>query len=391
MTEHSQRLHALLSPSGATRWMNCTPSARLEDKSGIPDSSSPFAEEGTLAHEFGDIGIRRDNRMITKARYLKERKVLEENEFYSDEMDEEVQKYIDYVNQQFKVAKKKTKGAKLSVEQRVDLSYYIEEGSGLNDVIIIGDGTMEVIDLKYGKGVRVDAKENPQLMLYGLGALRANDILYDIHNVRLTIVQPRLDSISSWEISAEALREWGETEVRPKAEMAYAGEGDAKPGAWCRWCKVKPVCRAFNDMNLEVVKHDFADPQLLTDEEVVDIFERIPQIRDWAESVSAYMLSKALEGKDWDGYKLVEGRSMRRWADEEAVVSELTNQGLKQDEIMDSKLKSIGKIEKHLGKVKFEKILSPLVIKPEGKPTLVPESDKRSPLNTIDRIKQDFN
>ena len=373
--DHGARKHALLSASGASRWINCTPSPRLEEN--FADNTTSYAAEGTLAHEFAELGLRLAIKQISKKEYNASVSQFLKNPLYSDEMEDEVQKHIDYVLQQFTEAKRLTKDALLLIEEKVDLTYFIEDGFGTCDDVIIADGTMEVIDLKYGKGVRVSAEDNSQLKLYALGALRAHELMYDIHTVRMTIVQPRLDSISSWEMSAKDLNAWGEDIVKPKAELAYAGEGEQIPGEWCRFCKAKARCKALANQSMEIAKHEFADPMLLTDEELIEAYKIAPQIQDWINGISEYLLTEAINGKKWPEYKLVEGRSNRQWIDTEKVEEKLKENNFKESDFLVSKLAGITAIEKLVGKSNFGPLLNDLVVKPQGKPTLVPESDKR--------------
>lgn len=379
------RAHALLSASGASRWLNCTPSARLEEY--FSETTSIFAAEGTLAHGFGELGLRKAIKLITLRKYNSEVKKLKLLELYNPEMDTEVQKYVDFVLGQYNVAKKQTKDAVLLIEEKVNLTEYIEKGFGTCDANIIADDVLEVIDLKYGKGVKVDADENPQLKLYGLGALSLYDMMYDIKTVRLTIIQPRLDHISTWEISVEDLRSWGESIVKPKAEQAYEGKGLQRAGTWCKWCKAKARCATLASQNLKVAKHEFKNPHLLTDPQILEVYKQVPVISDWIKAVGDYLLKEALGGKAWEGYKLVEGRSNRKWKDEDKVKEVLE---LYEDiEILNTKLKGIGDIEKLVGKANFNELLGALIVKPAGKPTLVEKSDKR-PAMGIEQAKEDF-
>jgi hypothetical protein len=373
---HKDRKHALLSASGASRWLNCTPSARLEEK--FEDSAdSPYAAEGTLAHEFGELGLKKAMKLITLAQYNKKYKELQKSEHYSAEMDTEVEKYVTFCLEQFNVAKKDCPGAEMLIEEKVDLTEFIEDGFGTCDNNIIADIILEVTDLKYGRGVKVFADENEQLMLYGLGALRLYDLCYDIHTVKLTIFQPRLDHYSSWEISVEDLENWGETVVKPKAKLAYAGEGLQCAGDHCRWCKAKAKCGTLASHNTRLAKHEFQDPHLLTDDLLLKVYEQIGMLTDWANAVSTHILKEALAGKKWKGYKLVEGKSNRKWVDEEKIKEKLIDEGYKSDKILNTKLKGIGDIEKLVGKKEFPALLGEWVDKPQGKPTLVVESDKR--------------
>jgi len=384
---HSERKHALLSASGASRWMNCTPSARLEEHF-VEEESSIYAEEGTLAHEFGDLALKKYAGLITTRKYGAEVKKLKTNELYSPEMDGEVQKYVDLVVEQFRTAQKHTSDAVLSIEERLDLTSYIENGFGTGDAIIIADGTLQIIDLKYGKGIKVDAENNPQLMLYGLGSLEANELFYDIHTVEMSIVQPRLDHYSTWKISAEALKAWANKEVKPAAVKAYAGEGLQNAGYWCTFCKAAPRCSTLASANMKLIDDEFSDPHLLKDVHMVEIFNKSSQITKWINAVAGYMLKEALSGKDWPGLKLVEGRSVRKWRDEHEVMELLSEYD--DTQILNVKLKGIGDIEKLLGKKQFAEALNDVIIKPEGSPTLVNKSDPRQELNNAENDFKDL-
>lgn len=384
---HASRKHALLSASGASRWMGCTPSARLEEK--FPDKTSEYAEEGTLAHEMADLELRHKLARISDKVYASELKKLKKHRLYGADMDGEVEKYVTIVLEAYQEALARTPDAVLLLEQRLDFSHLVEKGFGTGDVVIIADGVVEVIDLKYGRGVQVDAPNNPQLMLYGSGALREYELLYDIQSIKLTIVQPRKNHLSSWEISAEDLESWGEEQVRPKAEAAYLGDGEQTPGDWCKFCKAKHVCRALAEQNMALAKYDFRDPQVLSDEELLAIFKQLPVFSDWANSISSYILDEALKGKQWKGYKIVEGRSVRKWLDDEKVIDKLKEEGFEADKFMVAKLAGIGAVEKLVGKGKFPAMMQDLIIKPQGAPTLVEESDKR-PAMGLAQAKEDF-
>jgi hypothetical protein len=392
-TNHSTRKHALLSASGATRWMNCTPSARLEDKflesKGNKEPDSPYAKEGTLAHEFGDVRLRLLNGEIDDKVAQQEFIKLRANEFYTDEMEEEVDKYVTYVWETLLSSQRTTPGAELIIEKRFDFSHIVENGFGTGDATIISDCVMDVQDLKYGKGIKVDADNNPQLMLYGLGALREFDLSYEIHTVRLTVVQPRLDHISAWDISVADLEEWGEKQVKPKAKKAYKGEGKKHAGEWCKWCKVKAMCDTLAEENIKLAQHDFKDAHLLTEKQILAVYKQIPMLTDWAKSVEKYVLDEAVKGKSWPGYKVVEGRSIRKWTDEDKIKELLKEEGFTEEEYLKMSLEGIGKIEKLLGKVDFKEKLNPFVNKPQGKPTLTSQNDKR-PAMGIEQAKEDF-
>lgn len=372
--------HAFLSASGASRWLNCTPSARLEEE--FPDSTSSFAEEGSLAHAFAENSLLFELKQIDTAAFLATGAKLRLSEYYSYEMETEVQKYVDYVLERFSEAKARTKDAVILIEQKVDLSFVIEEGYGRNDAIIIADGDLLVIDLKFGKGVRVEAENNSQLKLYGLGALVEYELMYDIRNVCLAIVQPRLDSISEWMIPAFELQEWGEKVVKPKAKLAFAGEGLQQAGDWCKWCKAKARCATLAAMNVKLESYEFKGPNFLTDKQLIEVYEKSALLVEWSNAVAEYILKEALNGKKWPGYKLVEGRSVRKWANEEEIEKALKAQNWTDADIMNIKLKGIGDIEKLIGKAEFNKLLGAYVEKPQGKPTIAPISDKRPEFNS---------
>lgn len=385
--EHTNRSHALLAASRASRWMNCPPSARLEEKM---DESAPskYAEEGTLAHELAEMTLRARFRLSPAGLCTKEIRGLKKNPLYSDEMEKYLDVYLDYVTEQYRVALHTTPDAVVLLEERLDFSRWVEQGFGTGDAIVIADGTMEVIDLKYGKGVEVFAENNPQLMLYGLGALEAFDMLYGIDTVKLTIVQPRQERIDSWSISTEALYTWGDEEVKPKAALAYEGKGETKCGYWCKWCRVKPLCAKMAEANLDLAKDEFKDPQLLSEDRLVEVFTQLPMLKDWAESVAEYLLKQAIAGKEVPGYKVVEGRTQRKWADE-AQVREILSVDHDPSEFMVTKLAGIPAIEKLLKK-DFQPLLGDLVVTPQGSPTLVPLSDKRPAMNGLSQAKAEF-
>jgi len=383
---HSQRAHALLSASGASRWIACTPSPRLEES--FENKSSSFAEEGTLAHEFAELNLKYDLGLDSYEYLDGQLENQRTHAAYTDDMEEYVQKHVDYVIQQFTEAKRLTPDAVLLIEQKVDITHLIEEGFGTCDVIIIADGVLEVIDLKYGMGLRVSAENNSQLKLYGSGALEAYDMLYDIHTVRLTITQPRLDAISSWEISAEDLRQWGEEVVKPKALEAYAGKGEQVTGDHCQFCKASARCKAQADLAAETAKADFTDAKLLTDAELVEIYKNIPNVSKWFKTIEQFMYDEAMAGKAWPEHKLVDGQSRRGWTDEEEA-KKILNEDYEYENYTTTKLKGIGDIEKLVGKKEFPTLLGEVVAFKKTAPSLVHESDKRPALGN-DEAKSDF-
>lgn len=387
--DHSSRAHALLSASGASRWLNCTPSAKLEDMHGEKTTSS-YAAEGTLAHELSELFISHDLlKTISDDDFNLRFEEIMSNELFSDEMLDMVPVYVDYCTTEFVAAKEQNSFATLEIEQKLDLTEFVPESFGTADCIIINDSIIEVIDLKYGKGVPVYAQHNKQGMLYALGALRKYDTLYDIETVKITIVQPRINNISTWEISVEKLLEWANSELKPKAELAFNGEGELVAGEWCKFCSVKNKCRALYEEQLKIAKYEFQGPEFLTDDEISDVLTRSPQFIEWINSVTEYAQKRAIEhNKIWPGFKLVAGRSIRKWADEDKVVEAIFSRlpEATEDQVFSTKLKTITDIEKTFGKKRVAEILDDVIVKPEGKPTLVPNSDKRPALGIEDAI-----
>lgn len=369
--------HAVLSPSAASRWLACTPSARLELQ--FPDTAGDFAKEGTLAHEIGETLLQFATAQIELDEETKRLDVAKKSPFYCDEMLDYADGYASFVWERFQVAQQTTSDAVLRIEEKIDLTAYVPEGFGTGDAVILADGTMEIIDLKYGKGVRVSSENNKQMMLYALGMLDMFGYMYAVKKVRMTIYQPRLDNISEWEMDAAELEAWGLNELQPRAEMAFEGSGEFVPGAHCRFCRAKAQCRALAEKNIEVAKHESDDPALMTPEEVAAVLAEVDGIKNWITAVEEYALQAALDGKQFPGFKLVEGRSNRKYANEEAVAKKLTDNGYQAAAIFEpAKLKTITNMEKAITKKAFTVLLSDLIIKPQGKPTLVPADDKRA-------------
>lgn len=386
---HENRPHALLSASGSSRWINCTPSAKLEEKYG-KQTTSVYAQEGTLAHEISELYIKHDIlHSIDAEEFSHQLEMLMENELFNEEMLSVIPIYVDYCASEYKSAKSQNSEAIMEIEQKLDLTEYVPESFGTADCIIISDGTIEVIDLKYGKGVPVYADANRQLMLYGLGALRKFDVMYDIQNIKLTIVQPRINNISTWQISVKDLMHWAETELKPAAKLAFEGKGEIKAGSWCKFCSVKNQCKALAEQQLEIAKYEFKKPEFLSDDEISDILKRAHKFIEWINSIEEYAQTEAYNGnKVWPGFKVVEGISRRKWVDEEKVIDTLYSRfpELSDDQIFDTKLVSISQIEKLLGKKTVQEKLGDVIIKPQGKPTLVPDTDKRPSIGIEDAI-----
>ncbi len=373
--------HAMLSASSSHRWLPCTPSVKLEKQ--FENKTSTAAEEGTLAHELGELNLRHQLEEITKRVYdNKVKKLITDNELYSADMPDYVEVYTDVCMEKVSAAKATTPDAIAIVEQKLDFSEWVPEGFGTGDFVIIADGTMEICDLKYGKGVPVSAIGNSQMRLYALGAITEFGFLYDIQKVKMTIIQPRLDSISSDDITVDELIKWADEYVRPRAELAIKGEGELCAGEHCKFCKAQAICKAKADYNMELAKYEFAESKLLSQEEVADILGRVDDFVSWATKIKEYALDQALSGVEYPGYKVVEGRSNRKWADEKKVGEILLEQGFLENIIYTKKLTGISNMETAIGEKEVQRLLGDYIEKPQGKPTLVPESDKRPVFNS---------
>lgn len=363
--------HAILSASGAYRWLKCTPSARLERQ--FKDEQSPYAAEGTRAHAAAE-------QLLTKELFP-DRKVAEPK-FDDKEMEIAVKRYVDICMEKVIAARKRTPDADIQVEARVDFSRWVPEGFGTGDMVIVADDTLEIVDLKYGKGVPVSAEGNPQMRLYALGAYEANSILYDIKTIRMTIVQPRLDSVNSDEMSIEDLIAWGDS-IKDTAKLAYDGEGECQAGDHCGFCKARHLCRALSNACLdEFYKHGGKKTSLLLDTEVAEVLDMADMIIKWAKDVQNYAFDQAVnDGKNWPGYKLVEGRSSRKITNAEAAAQALLDADFTAEDIYKpQELRGITDLTKLVGKKKLTDTIGQFIEKPPGKPTLVPLSDKRAPL-----------
>lgn len=386
-TSVQERKHALLSASSAYRWLRCTPSAVAEDA--VPDQSSDFAKEGTLAHAMGAKALKETLGMDFSAE-LEEMQMLKE--YHTGEMDEYVAGYVEFVLSTLRCVREEaarlgTATPELAVERRLDFSDYVPDGFGTGDAVIVGARRLEIIDLKYGKGVAVDARENPQMKLYALGAVSAYDYAYDIEEVRMTIYQPRLGSVSSWSLPMADLVRWAEETVAPLAAVAVRGLGVRQSGEWCKFCRVKGSCPRLADdaLRLWAFSPDAAE---LSPFDFASILPKLPAISDWAEAVKERALGDALAGKRIPGFKLVEGRSVRKITDPGKVAEALLeNAGVENLKVWRPReLKTITELEKLVGKKAFAEIAGEWISKPKGKPTLVEESDKRKAIDPSDEF-----
>jgi len=362
--------HAILSASGAHRWLHCPPSALLER--GFTDNTSEAAAEGSAAHALAEYKLRRALKMRSKKPV---------SQYDCEEMDENTDAYVQYVMELIGQAK----DPKVMIEQRLDFSRFVPDGYGTGDCLIIDVNTLQIVDLKYGSGVLVEAENNPQLMLYALGALEIFDGIYDINTVSMTIFQPRRENICTFVMTKDALYQWANDVLKPIAQLAYKGKGEYHPGEHCQFCRAAIRCRARAEEKLRLAALEFALPPLLSDDEISEILSQLDDLTTWANTIKEYALHAALSGKRWDGYKLVEGRSNRRYINEEAVAQAAKEAGY--TDVYRQSLLTITEMEKYLSKPKFNEILGDLVVKPPGKPTLVPVTDKRPEINTA---KNDF-
>lgn len=371
--------HAYLSASAAARWGNCPGSAHLATL--FPESHSLAASEGTLAHELAELMIGEKDLGDLPARVDK---------FYQEHPDlpgnfkvmkSIIEPYVDFVRAEFMKTKKEDGATVLSTEERVDFSEYVPEGFGTSDVIIVGDNKIEVIDLKYGKGVAVSAENNPQIRLYALGAIAAYDLVYDFHNVEMVIYQPRLDSVTSEIMSVEDLKAWAEEFIKPAAQEAMSDNPSYHPGEWCQshFCPAAGSCRARAEYFLALERHAGKEPGLLTDEELADCLTRVDALGDFSKRLGEYCLNEALSGHAIPGWKIVEGRSVRKYTDEDQVAEVLKKNGYEEALLYERSLLGITKMEGLLGKKAFKQILESagLVHKPAGAPKLAPDADKR--------------
>lgn len=386
----------MLSASGASRWMNCTPSARMEEElreSGLKEVSSDFAAEGTLAHEISELDLRIalyvgfSGEGSDYRKWKKQRTDLTKHRLYKSEMENYVSEYVEFCLERFSIAKKLYPSAICIIEGRADFSQWVDGGYGTSDFTVVCPAYIEVIDLKYGKGVQVFADENAQLRLYGLGMLSMYDLAFDFEKVRVTIVQPRLHHIDSEESNVPWLLSWADTYVKPAADKALKGEGECVVGDWCRWCKAKPVCRTIAEVALSTAKKEFKDLKTLSDKEKVKMYKLEKTIRSWIESLSEHMHATALKGTKYEGLKLVRGRGRRQWVDEEKAIGTLSLLVENPENLTKTKLASLTTIESMVGKKEFKSL--GLTTMSEGAIRLVPEEAKGEPIG-LEEARKDF-
>lgn len=367
--------HAYLSASASHRWLSCPPSAKLCAE--IRDEASPYAQQGTDAHELCEFKVLR-----ALGKNVKD--PTKSLDFFDTEMDNCTDEYCSYVMEQYEKAKQTCKDPIVLVEQRLDFSKWVPDGFGTGDCLIVADKVLQIVDFKYGLGILVEAENNPQMMCYALGALDIYDGIYDIETVEMTIFQPRRENISTFSISKEDLLNWADTFLAPTAQLAYNGEGEFHAGDHCQFCKVKATCRKRAEHNMALATYDFEIPAMLEESEIAEILPKIDNLIAWTNDVKEHALQQALSGVSYKGFKVVEGKSNRKYTDEQAVASIVKNNGF---DPYEKKVLGITAMTSLLGKKKFDELLGGMVAKPPGKPTLVPESDRRPALETA---KEDF-
>jgi len=367
-----ERQHALLSASSSSRWLKCTPSARLEER--FPEVSTEYAEEGRLAHEIAELKLKKiyTDPMGTR-KYNSEMKKLQENPLYKEEMQGYTNDYADYIAG---IVHSFDSQPYVALEKRIDYSNYAPEGFGTGDCIIIGCKTLHVIDFKYGAGVPVSADKNTQMMLYALGAYETYSLLYDIQNVKMAIFQPRLDSLSEYELSIGALLGWG-ISIKEPAQMAFDGKGEYVPGDHCGFCRANAICSKRTKYFIELEEHEFAEPPILNNKQVGEILIKAQNLVRWVKKLEDYALSECLKGNEIDGWKSVEGRSNRAFIDIDKAFETLKANGIDEVMLYERKPITLTATEQLIGKKKFNELLTDYVDKPPGKPTLALVSDKR--------------
>ena len=377
--------HALLSPSAAERWFECPPSVRLTEN--IPDVETEYAKEGSLAHAIAELKLKKINdKGLTARKFNAEMKKLKADPLYKEEMQGYTDDYVDFIKEQMYSW---DSPPSMAVEQRIDVSAYVPDGFGTSDCVLIGGDTLHVIDFKYGKGVVVEAENNKQMMLYALGAWLNYNLIYDIKKVKMTIYQPRVNNVDTWECSLDFLKTFA-LEISAKAEQAYKGEGEFKAGSHCQFCKVKATCRTRAEANLELTKYDLKDPQLLSLDEIGEILKKAQDLSKWADDLKDYALSQSLAGNMVAGWKAVHGRGSRSFTNTDEAIKILIDKGIAEELLYERKILTLAQMEKVVGKKDFNAMVGDLIVMSTGKPTLVVESDKREAITNVIKAEDEF-
>lgn len=377
-----EKKHALLSASSSHKWLECPPSARLEEQ--FPNKTSEYMEEGTLAHEIAEFKVRSYFlEAISKTAYTRKLNKLKKSEFFNEEMLRHTDTYLEYIKEE---AMETNTRPFIAVEQKIDYSKYVPEGFGTADCVLISSNTLQIIDFKYGKGVKVDAEDNPQLKLYALAALEQFGMFYDIKDIKLSIVQPRIDNISEYILLKSELVDWGNNVVIPQAQKAFMGLGEFKQGEHCRFCRAKGACEFRAKENMKVVEkiYKIEDKAVtgsfcLSNEEIGEMLTKTEGVEDWIKDLKDYALSLLLIGKNIPGYKAVEGKSNRKIADLDKAFEILKASGVDEALLYERKPLTLTQLEKAIGKKEIAKTIGDFIEKPKGAPTLAKETDKREP------------
>ena len=377
--------HALLGPSSAARWIACPPSAKLCEQ--FEDVESEYAKEGSLAHEIAELKVRKlIDPGLTSRKFTTSMKKLKDKELYQEEMQGYTDEYVEFIQEQMYSY---STTPHISVEQRVDFSQYVPDGFGTADCILIANDTLHIIDFKYGKGVPVNVENNAQLLLYALGAYLAYEMIFPIEHIKMSIVQPRLNNIDTWECSLDYLLEFAKI-AQEKAAMALKGEGNFNCGEHCRFCKAKAVCRERANANLELAKYEFKAADQLTLEEIGQILEKAKDLAKWADDLKDYALSESLKGNEVPGWKAVNGRGSRSFTNTDEAIKVLVNNGIAEELLFERKYLTLAQIEKTVGKKEFNNLVGDLIVMNVGKPTLVEISDKREAITNKIKAEDEF-
>nr|DAY11136.1 MAG TPA: Protein of unknown function (DUF2800) [Caudoviricetes sp.] len=377
--------HALLGPSSAARWIACPPSVKLCEQ--FEDVESEYAKEGSLAHEIAELKVRKlIDPGLTSRKFTAAMKKLKEKELYQEEMQGYTDEYVEFIQEQMYSY---PTTPHIAVEQKVDFSEYVPDGFGTADCILIANDTLHIIDFKYGKGVPVSVENNAQLLLYALGAYLAYEMIYPIEHIKMSIVQPRLANIDTWECSLDYLLEFAKI-AQEKATMALKGEGDFNCGKHCKFCKAKAICKERANVNLELAKYEFKAADQLTLEEIGEILEKAKDLAKWAEDLKEYALSESLKGNEVPGWKAVNGRGSRSFKNTDEAIKVLVDNGIAEELLYERKYLTLAQIEKTVGKKEFNSLVGDLIVMNVGKPTLVEASDKREAITNRIKAEDEF-